>query len=550
MLSDAVIARQAKPQKIVEIAKKLGFTADQIENFGHYKAKITPELTANRGKMVLVTAMSPTPLGEGKTTMSIGLADALTSLGKNACLALREPSLGPVFGIKGGACGGGYAQVVPMEDINLHFTGDFHALTSANNLLSALIDNHIYQGNELGIKEVIWSRCLDLNDRALRSINVGVGGGVNGVPRSDGFVITAASEMMAILCLSTSLVDLKRRIGNIVIAYGEGNKPIFVKDLGGADSLVALLKGAIMPNLVQTLEGTPAIVHGGPFANIAHGCNTIVATKTALSRSDYVITEAGFGAELGAEKFLDIKCRVAGIAPSCTVLVVTARSIKYNGGVPQAECASENLEAIKVGFSNVKKHIRNLHKFNQKVVVAINRFYADTDKEIALINELCVECGSKAIEVTSFAEGGKGAVALAEAVIDICNKPTEPINFTYPLTASIKDKISAIACNIYGAREVVYSPKAEEQIAILSANKAFSEYPVCIAKTQYSFSTDAKALGSADGFVFEIQDVKPRGGAEFLVVTSGKMLLMPGLPKSPNTDRITIDDNGIVDNLM
>ena len=495
--------------------------------------------------------MNPTPLGEGKTTVSIGLADGMRRLGENVCLALREPSLGPVFGIKGGACGGGYAQVIPMEDINLHFTGDFHAVTSANNLLSALIDNHIKFGNALGIKEVIWRRCLDLNDRALRVVQVGLGGSVNGVPREDGFVITAASEIMAVLCLASSLGDLKRQLGNIVIGYGEDGEEIRARDLRAEESMTVLLRDALRPNLVQTLEGTPAFVHGGPFANIAHGCNSVIATRAAMQHADYVVTEAGFGAELGGEKFLDIKCRKAGLTPSCVVLVVTARSLKFNGGVPKAEASKENVAALRKGFDNVKRHLNNLKRFSQRVVVAINRFTADTDAELDALAALCRECGADAVVTEGFAQGGKGAEALARKVVELCAHPSPALTFAYPDDAPVEEKIAAVANGIYGASSVSWSEEALAHLQKIKSNPEYARYPVCIAKTQYSFSCDEKALGAPEGFDFLVRDVIPRAGAEFIVVIGGNMLLMPGLGASPNTDRITIDtDTGEIDGLM
>ncbi|MEG1790955.1 MAG: formate--tetrahydrofolate ligase [Clostridia bacterium] len=551
MLSDAQIAREAKLQKIQIIANKLGYSDDDVECFGHFKAKVKADLSAQKGKLILVTAMNPTPLGEGKTTIAIGLADALNRIGKKATLALREPSLGPVFGIKGGACGGGFSQVVPMEEINLHFTGDFHAITTANNLLSALIDNHIHQGNRLKISEVIWRRCLDMNDRALREVEVALGGKSNGVPRKDGFTITAASEIMAILCLSTSLGDLKRRLGNIVVGYSADGNEVCARDLHAEEAMTVLLKEAINPNLVQTLEGTPALIHGGPFANIAHGCNSILATKTALARSEYVVTEAGFGAELGAEKFFDIKCRIAELRPSCVVLVVTARSIKYNAGIEKTATSNENLEALKTGFANIARHLANLNKFGQKVVVAINRFPADTDAEIALIGELASEYNANAVVTTNFVDGGRGAEKLAQEVVKLAMLSDKNINFSYPLGASIADKIAAVAVNIYGAKCVTYSPLAEEHLAKIKANEKYANFPVCIAKTQYSFSCDEKLLGAPTNFEFEVQDIIPRAGAGFLVVVGGKILLMPGLSASPNTERITINtETGVVDGLM
>ena len=508
MLSDIEIARNAKPRPIADIAASLGYSPEDIEPYGKFKAKVPlPSSDQGRAKLILVTAMNPTPLGEGKTTVSIGLADGMRKLSLNACLALREPSLGPVFGIKGGACGGGYAQVIPMEDINLHFTGDFHAITSANNLLSALIDNHIKFGNALGIKEVIWRRCLDLNDRALRVVQVGLGGAVNGVPREDGFVITAASEIMAVLCLASSLGDLKRRLGNIVIGYGEDGREIRARDLRAEESMTVLLRDALRPNLVQTLEGTPAFVHGGPFANIAHGCNSVIATRAAMQHADYVVTEAGFGAELGGEKFLDIKCRKAGLTPSCVVLVV-----------PKAEAAKENVEALKKGFVNVKRHLNNLKRFSQRVVVAINRFYADTDTELDALAALCRECGADAVVTEGFAKGGEGAKALAEKVAELCALPAPPVAFAYPDDAPVEEKIAAVAKNVYGAGSVSWSEEALAHLQKIKSNPEYARYPVCIAKTQYSFSCDEKALGAPEGFDFLVRDVIPRAGAEFIVV--------------------------------
>ena len=551
MLSDIEIARKAHPLPVVTVAEKLGYSPDEVECYGKFKAKVPLTEGVKRGKLILVTAMNPTPLGEGKTTVSISLADALNRLGRNAALALREPSLGPVFGIKGGACGGGYAQVIPMEEINLHFTGDFHAITSANNLLSALIDNHIHFGNALGIKEVIWRRCLDLNDRALREVEVGLGGSVNGVPRRDGFTITAASEIMAILCLADSLEDLKRRIGNVTIGYGERGKVIRARDLHAEESMTVLLKEALKPNLVQTLEGTPAYVHGGPFANIAHGCNSILATRAALTHSDYTVTEAGFGAELGGEKFLDIKCRKAGIAPDCVVLVVTARSLKFNGGISKEEAAKENVEALEKGFANVRRHIENLKKFNERVIVAINRFATDTEAELDMIKKLCAESDTEAAVAEGFSYGGAGALALADKVTEYCDKAKREINYMYALDASIAEKITAVATKVYGAKEVKYSDEAKRVLERLNADGEVKNYPVCIAKTQYSFSSDDKALGAPDGFTFEVRDVIPRTGAEFVVAVCGKILLMPGLGASPNTERITIDtSSGEVNGLM
>lgn len=551
MLSDVEIARNATPIPVTEIAAKLGYAADDLECYGKYKAKVPLAEGNKKAKLVLVTAMNPTPLGEGKTTVSISLADGMRREGMNACLALREPSLGPVFGIKGGACGGGYAQIIPMEDINLHFTGDFHAITSANNLLSALIDNHIKFGNALGIKEVIWRRCLDLNDRALRVVEVGLGGSANGVPRTDGFVITAASEIMAVLCLSSSLADLKRRLGNIVVGYGADGREIRARDLRAEESMTVLLRDALRPNLVQTLEGTPAYVHGGPFANIAHGCNSILATRAALTHADYLVTEAGFGAELGGEKFLDIKCRKAGLSPDCIVLVVTARSLKFNGGVPKEHASEENVEALKRGFSNVKRHLNNLKRFGSRVVVAINRFAADTDAELDALAALCRECGAEAVLTEGFAKGGEGARTLARKVAEMCSLENNGVNYAYADDDPVRAKIAAVAQGVYGATNVTYSPLALEHLAKIESNPEYARFPVCIAKTQYSFSCDEKALGAPEDFVFEVRDVIPRAGAEFIVVIGGNMLLMPGLGASPNTDRITIDtETGEINGLM
>ena len=551
MLSDIEIARNSHPLPVTEIAARLGYAADEIEPYGKFKAKVPLPSGTGGAKLILVTAMNPTPLGEGKTTVSIGLADGMRRIGLNACLALREPSLGPVFGIKGGACGGGYAQIVPMEDINLHFTGDFHAVTSANNLLSALIDNHIKFGNSLHIKEVIWRRCLDLNDRALRVVEVGLGGSANGVPREDGFVITAASEIMAVLCLATSLADLKRRLGNIVIGYDDEGKEVRARDLKAEESMTVLLRDAIRPNIVQTLEGTPAYVHGGPFANIAHGCNSIIATRAAMQHADYVVTEAGFGAELGGEKFLDIKCRKAGLRPACVVLVVTARSLKFNGGVPKAEAAAENVAALEKGFDNVKRHLNNLKSFGQRVVVAINRFFSDSDAEIARLKELVRECGAEAVVTEGFAKGGAGAEELARKVADICALPERDVSFAYSDSDSVREKVAAVAKKIYGAGSVSWSSAALEHLEKIESHPKYARYPVCIAKTQYSFSCDEKALGAPEGFDFSVRDVIPRAGAEFIVVLGGNMLLMPGLGASPNTDRITIDtETGEIDGLM
>lgn len=544
MKTDVEIARSVQMSPIVEIASKLGLQEEDIESYGRYKAKINLRDKELKGKLVLVTAMNPTRYGEGKTTVSIGLADAVSLLGKKCCIALREPSLGPVFGIKGGACGGGYSQVVPMEDINLHFTGDFHAITSANNLLSALIDNHIKQGNSLGIANVVWKRCIDLNDRALREIRVSLGGDINGVPRNDGFVITAASEIMAVLCLASSINDLKERLSKIVIGYGLSGEEITVRDLRAQEAMTILLKEAIKPNLVQTLEGTPAVIHGGPFANIAHGCNSIVATRTALAHSEYTITEAGFGAELGGEKFIDIKCRLSNLSPRCAVLVATVRSIKFNAGISDSQIKEENLDAVRKGFENVRTHLENLTAvFKIPAVVAINRFADDTDVEIALIKSLCAELGVQAIPVTCFIDGGKGALELAEEVIQLCEKKTH-IEYSYELGDALPKKIEKIAKKIYRAGSVSFSEEALQQMAKIEENHAYRNLPVCIAKSQYSFSSDANALGSPKDFEFGVKEVIVRAGAGFVLAVCTNILLMPGLPASPNSERMSIDSDG------
>ncbi|MFW5780257.1 MAG: formate--tetrahydrofolate ligase [Bacillota bacterium] len=551
MLSDVEIARNNTMKPIAEIAKKLNLKIQDIETYGDHKAKINTLDEKPFGKLVLITAMSPTRMGEGKTTISIGLADGLSQLGKKTCLALREPSLGPIFGIKGGACGGGYSQVVPMEDINLHFTGDFHAIAAANNLLSALIDNHIKQGNQLGIAQVIWKRCIDLNDRALREIKVAMGGDKTGVPRNDGFVITAASEIMAILCLSTSLDDLKNRLASIVVGYDMSGEEITVRDLKGQDAMTILLKDAIKPNLVQTLEGTPAIVHGGPFANIAHGCNSILATKTALSNSEYTVTEAGFGAELGGEKFIDIKCRVANMKPDCAVLVTTLRSIKYNAGVASEQMTKENPQAIKKGFINVKTHIENLKNvFKIQPVVAINRFSFDTKNEIELLKKLCKELDTPAIETTCFADGGKGSKKLAEKVVEICEKSSNKIDYAYDLEDSLKKKIEKIAIKVYRAGRVEFTQEASQQMEKIEENHKYRKFPVCIAKTQFSFSCDQTALGCPKGFDFTVKEIEVKAGAGFILALCNNVLLMPGLPQSPNSERMTINSEGQISGLM
>lgn len=549
MLTDIEIARQAKMKNIGEVASALNISQDDLEFYGKYKAKLSDELLEKvqdneDGKLVLVTAVNPTPAGEGKTTVTIGLGDAMAKIGKKAVIALREPSLGPVFGIKGGAAGGGYSQVVPMEDINLHFTGDMHAITSANNLMCAILDNHIHQGNELGIdqRKVLVKRCLDMNDRALRNIVCSLGGPLNGIPREDHFIITVASEVMAILCLAEDLFDLKRRLGNIIVAYTYDGKPVYCKDIKANGAMTVLLKDAIKPNIVQTLENNPAIMHGGPFANIAHGCNSVRATKTAMKLGDYCITEAGFGSDLGAEKFMDIKCRFAGIAPSCIVLVSTVRSMKYNGGVAKQDLTKENLDALKKGSVNLGAHIENLKKFGVPVVVAINHFYADTDAEIEYILNYCREKGATAAVTKCFAEGGEGSKELAQLVVEACENES---NFKqlYSLDMPVYDKIETIAREIYGADGVEYSNEAKKSLDAfieLGADKM----PVCIAKTQYSLSDNPKLLGRPSGFKINITSVDLSNGAGFVVCRTGNVMTMPGLSKSPAAYNIDIDENG------
>ena len=559
MLSDIEIAQQAKMLKIGRIAENLGISEDDIEPYGHYKAKLSEALytkTASNpdGKLILVTAINPTPAGEGKTTMSVGLAEAMAKIGKNAVLALREPSLGPVFGIKGGAAGGGYAQVVPMEDINLHFTGDMHAITAANNLLCALLDNHMQQGNALGIdqRRIMIDRCLDMNDRALRNVVVGLGGKVNGVPRQDGFRITVASEVMAILCLASDLTDLKERLGRILVAYTFDGNPVYARDLGAHGAMTALLKDALKPNLVQTLENTPAIMHGGPFANIAHGCNSVRATKLALKLGDYCITEAGFGADLGAEKFFDIKCRFAGLKPSCTVLVATIRALKYNGGVPKAELTSENVEALKKGIVNLKTHIENIHKFGVPVVVAINRFHTDTEAEIAVIKDFCAEMGVAVSLAEIFAKGGEGGTDLAEkvcATIEKCEGCQTNFKPLYDEKLPIKEKLAIIAKEIYRADGVQYTSQAEKAIKEIEG-LGYGSIPVCVAKTQYSLSDDPAKLGKPENFVITVRDVKLSAGAGFVVALTGDIMVMPGLPKAPAALKIDCDNDGNISGLF
>lgn len=548
-MQDIEIARNAKLKNINEIAQKLGITEDYLEQYGKYKAKISldyyDKIKNNKdGKLILVTAINPTPLGEGKTTTSIGLADAFYKINKKVVLALREPSLGPVFGIKGGATGGGYSQVAPMEDINLHFTGDIHAITTANNLLSAIIDNHIWQGNELEIEKVTWKRCLDLNDRALRKVEVSLSGEKNMKPREDGFDITVASEIMAILCLSKDMQDLKRRLGNIVVGYNKQNKPVTCRDLKADGSLAVILKDAIKPNLVQTLENNPVLIHGGPFANIAHGCNSIIATNMALKMGDYVVTEAGFGADLGAEKFLDIKCRLLDKTPDAVVIVATLRALKYHGGVNKEDCSKENVEALKIGIHNLLRHIDNIKKYGITPIVAINKFTTDTDKEIEILKEEL----NGVVEVSlleNWAKGGEGAIDLAQKLTKICETKNE-FKYIYDINDTVEAKIKAVAQKIYGATDVEYSDIAKEQLKELNDSK----FPVCIAKTQYSFSDDPKDLLGDKPFNLHVTELKLKEGAEFIVVLTGKIMTMPGLPKKPAAENINIDENGVIEGIF
>ena len=558
MLSDIEIAQNAKMLKIKDIAKELGIDEEELIPYGHYKAKISQECIdrlerEEDGKLILVTAINPTPAGEGKTTTSVGLAEGMYKIGKKAVLALREPSLGPVFGIKGGAAGGGYAQVVPMEDINLHFTGDMHAITSANNLLCALIDNHIQQGNVLGIdpRRIQIKRCLDMNDRALRNCIIGLGGKVNGVPREDHFQITVASEIMAILCLADDLVDLKARLGRILVAYTYDGKPVFASDVEAVGAMTALLKDAINPNLVQTLENTPAIIHGGPFANIAHGCNSVRATKLALKLGDYAITEAGFGSDLGAEKFFDIKCRYAGLKPSCTVIVATIRALKYNGGVPKTELTAENTEALRKGIVNLGAHIENMRKYGVPAVVAINHFYTDTEAAIDIVREYCEKMGAKVAFSDVFLKGGEGGIELANAVIDTINENEGKTNFApiYDEKLSIKKKLNIIAKEIYRADGVSYTTGAEKAIKEIEAI-GFDKLPVCVAKTQYSLSDDPTKLGCPKDFTITVRDVKLSAGAGFVVALTGDIMTMPGLPKVPAANKIDVSADGEISGLF
>jgi formate--tetrahydrofolate ligase len=557
MLTDIEIAQSVTPKNILEIARSAGIDEKYVEPYGKTKAKLDLSLLnelseKKNGKLILVTAITPTPAGEGKTTTTIGLADGMHRLGKKVSVALREPSLGPVFGIKGGAAGGGYAQVIPMEDINLHFTGDFHAIGAANNLLAAMLDNHIYQGNALNIdpRRITWHRCVDMNDRQLRFITDGLGGRVNGVPREDSYDITVASEIMAILCLSSSISDLKERLSRIIVGYTYDEKPVTAGDLKAAGAMTALLKDALKPNLVQTLEGTPAFVHGGPFANIAHGCNSVIATKTALKTSDYAVTEAGFGADLGAEKFFDIKCRMAGLVPDAVVVVATVRALKMHGGLAKTELAAENLEALGKGIPNLLRHVSNIKNvFKLPSVVAINRFPTDTDAEIDFIIEKCKELGVNVVLSTVWAEGGKGGEALAREVIRLCEEEKGDFTFSYDLSGSIEDKIEAIVKKVYGGDGITVLPQAKKQIAALTA-LGFDKVPVCIAKTQYSFSDDQTKLGAPEGFKVTIKNVKVSAGAGFVVVLTGDIMTMPGLPKVPSAEKIDVDSDGKITGLF
>lgn len=555
MLTDIEIAQQAKLRLIKDVASDIDINEDELEFYGKYKAKLSDELSERvsknkDGKLVLVTAINPTPAGEGKTTTSAGLGQAMAKIGKKAIIALREPSLGPVFGIKGGAAGGGYSQVLPMEEINLHFTGDMHAITSANNLLCAMLDNHMQQGNVLGIdpRRILFKRCLDMNDRALRNVVIGLGGKVNGVPREDGFIITVASEVMAILCLAKDISDLKKRLGNILVAYTYDGNPVFCKDIKADGAMTALLKDALKPNLVQTLEGTPAIMHGGPFANIAHGCNSVRATKLALKLGDYCITEAGFGSDLGAEKFLDIKCRYAGIAPSCIVIVATCRALKYNGGVPKTEVSEPNLDALKDGIVNLGVHIDNMNKYGVPVVVAINRFYTDSDEELKYIEDYCHQRGAEFALSDVFCEGGNGGVDLAKKVVEACEKPSD-FKLLYDNDLTIKEKMNRIATEIYGADKVNYTPQAEKALKDVVALGG-DKLPVCVAKTQYSLSDNPALLGAPKGFDITVRDVRISNGAGFVVVYTGNIMTMPGLPKVPAANNIDVDENNVISGLF
>lgn len=554
-LTDIEIAQQCEMKPITEIAKTANIDEKYIEQYGRYKAKVDyallNETEKKEGKLILVTAITPTPAGEGKTTTTIGLADGLRRIGKNVMVALREPSLGPVFGVKGGAAGGGYAQVVPMEDINLHFTGDFHAIGAANNLLAAMLDNHIHQGNALGIdtRRITWKRCVDMNDRQLRNVVDGLGGKVNGVPREDGFDITVASEIMAVFCLATSITDLKERLARIIVGYSYDGKPVTAGDLKAVGAMTALLKDAIKPNLVQTLEGTPAFVHGGPFANIAHGCNSVIATRMAMRLGDYAVTEAGFGADLGAEKFLDIKCRYAGLKPSAVVMVATVRALKMHGGLAKTELGSENIEALEKGVPNLLRHVSNItNVYKLPCVVAVNRFPTDTDKEIEFIIDKCKDLGVNVVLSNVWAEGGKGGEELAKEVVALCEKEND-FSFSYELDGSIEDKIEAIVKRVYGGNGISVLPAAKKQIETLR-EIGFDKLPICVAKTQYSFSDDPTKLGAPENFTVTIKNVKVSAGAGFIVVLTGDIMTMPGLPKVPAAEKIDVDENGVISGLF
>ena len=558
MMTDIEIAQQCRMHPIADIAATAGIDESYLEQYGRYKAKIDPQLLKDRaerpdGKLILVTAINPTPAGEGKTTTSVGLADGLRKIGKNAVAALREPSLGPVFGVKGGAAGGGYAQVVPMEDINLHFTGDFHAIGAANNLLAAMLDNHIQQGNALGIdiKQITWKRCVDMNDRQLRQIVDGLGGRIQGVPREDGFDITVASEVMAVLCLASDITDLKARLGRMIVAYTFDGKPVTAHDLKAEGAMTALLKDALKPNLVQTLEGTPTLIHGGPFANIAHGCNSVTATRMALKLGDYVVTEAGFGADLGAEKFLDIKCRLAGLRPNAVVIVATVRALKSHGGVPKAELNTENLDALEKGLPNLLHHVNTIRStYHLPCVVAINAFPTDTAAELQLVEEKCRELGVRAVLSEVWAKGGEGGKALAEEVVRLCEQPSaEAFTFSYPTDTTLVNKLNAIVQRVYGGAKAVLTPAAAKQAERLT-ELGFGDLPVCMAKTQYSLSDDPTLLGAPKDFAVTVRSLKVSAGAGFIVALTGEIMTMPGLPKVPAAEKIDVDENGRITGLF
>ena len=558
MMTDIEIAQQCRMHPIADIAATAGIDESYLEQYGRYKAKIDPQLLKDRaerpdGKLILVTAINPTPAGEGKTTTSVGLADGLRKIGKNAVAALREPSLGPVFGVKGGAAGGGYAQVVPMEDINLHFTGDFHAIGAANNLLAAMLDNHIQQGNALGIdvKQITWKRCVDMNDRQLRQIVDGLGGRIQGVPREDGFDITVASEVMAVLCLASDITDLKARLGRMIVAYTFDGKPVTAHDLKAEGAMTALLKDALKPNLVQTLEGTPTLIHGGPFANIAHGCNSVTATRMALKLGDYVVTEAGFGADLGAEKFLDIKCRLAGLRPNAVVIVATVRALKSHGGVPKAELNTENLDALEKGLPNLLHHVNTIRStYHLPCVVAINAFPTDTEAELRLVEDKCRELGVRAVLSEVWAKGGEGGKALAEEVVRLCEQPSaEAFTFSYPTDTTLVSKLNAIVQRVYGGAQAVLTPAAQKQAERLT-ELGFGDLPVCMAKTQYSLSDDPTLLGAPKDFAVTVRSLKVSAGAGFIVALTGEIMTMPGLPKVPAAEKIDVDENGRITGLF